>query len=141
MSPIASAAARQPFQFTARADWQNGLLQTDVSFVVPPKKRLVIENVSATLECPFGQDVTATQVRTVVSGVVSWHSVFVPRTGVFENLNVYCGGQRVRLYADPGTTVNVLVHKNSSQCAAPCGTTLVFLSGYLLPATSHSLAP
>ena len=133
---------RVPFQFTARADWQDGRLQTEVTFAVPNGKRLVIENVSGTHECPIGQDVTSTQVRTEVNNVVAWHAVFVPKTGTFENrLNLYSGGQRVRLYADPATTVTVLVHRNNSQCAAPCGTTIVCLSGYLLPSNSTSLAP
>ena len=133
---------REPFQFTARADWQDGKLQTDVEFEVPNDKRLVIENISATHESPIGQEITSTQVRTIVNNVVAWHSVYVPKTATFENkLNVYSGGQRVRVYADPGTKVNVLVHKNISQCPAHCGTTSVFISGYLLPAQSPSLAP
>jgi len=132
---------REPFQFTARADWQDGRLGTDVAFEVPKDKRLVIENISATLETPIGQEITATQVRTIVNNVVAWHSVVVPITTTFENkLNVYSGGQRVRVYADPGTTVNVLVRKNSSQCQYPCGTTQVFISGYLLPAKSPRLS-
>ena len=94
---------REPFQFTARADWQNGQLQTEVIFNVPNKKRLVIENISATHECPIAQDIISTQVRTSVNNIVAWHSVFVPKTGTFENrLNVYSGGQYVRIYAEPG---------------------------------------
>jgi hypothetical protein len=133
---------REPFQFTAHADWQNGKLQTDVPFDVPVTKRLVIENVSATHECPITQDVTSTQVRTSVNNIIAWHSIFIPKTGTFEDkLNIYSGGQYVRIYADPGTTVNVLVHKNSSQCTFPCGTTVVFISGYLLPVKSPNLGP
>lgn len=142
MSRSISVFKREPFQFTARVDWQDGKLQTDVAFDVPKGKRLVIENISATLETPMGQEITATQVRTVVNNVIAWHSVFVPKTATFENkLNVYSGGQQVRIYADPETTVNVLVSKNSSQCTFPCGTTLVCISGYLLPVKSPSLAP
>ena len=142
MTPTSGMAKRKPFQFKAQADWEDGKLQTEVAFAVPAGKRLVIENISATLESPIGQDITATQVKTVVNNVEAWHSVFVPKTGIFNNaLNLYCGGQRVRVYADPGTTVTVLVHKNSSQCQPPCGMTLVFISGYLLPANSPSLAP
>ena len=142
MSPGSNMFKREPFQFTARADWQNGQLQTEVIFNVPNKKRLVIENISVTHECPIAQDIISTQVRTSVNNIVAWHSVFVPKTGTFENrLNVYSGGQYVRIYADPGTTVSVLVHKNSSQCTFPCGTTLVFISGYLLPVKSPSLGP
>lgn len=121
-----------PFQFTARADWEDGKLQTDVQFNVPIDKVLVIENISATIECPIGQEITSTQVKTTVNNIEAWHSVFIPKTATFENkLNVYSGGQRVIIYADPGTTINVLVHKNISQCTPPCGTTLVFISGYL----------
>jgi len=142
MTPTSGMVKREPFQFTARADWEDGKLQTVVSFAVPAGKQLVIENISATLECPIGQDITATQVKTVVNNVEAWHAVFVPKTGTFNNaLNLYCGGQRVRVYADPGTTVTVLVLKNISQCQPPCGTTMVLISGYLLPANSPSLAP
>lgn len=142
MSPRINIFKREPFQFTARADWEDGKLQTDVAFDVPKGKRLVIENISATLETPIGQEITSTQVRTVVNNVVAWHSVYIPKTATFENkLNVYSGGQRVRIYADPETTVNILVSKNNSQCTFPCGTTLVCISGYLLLAESPSLAP
>lgn len=142
MSP-SNIVKRDPFQFTARADWQDGQLQTDVEFKVPKNKRLVIENISASHEAPIDQEITSTQVRTIVNNVVAWHSVFIPKTATFESkLNVYSGGQRVRVYADPGTTVNVLVHKNSSQCPPlSCGTTMVFISGYLLSSKSRSLAP
>jgi hypothetical protein len=133
---------REPFQFTARADFLDGSLGTDVPFDVPSDKRLVIENVSATLETPINQEITATQVRTILKGVIAWHSVFVPKTATFEDkINIYSGGQQVRVYADPGTTVHILVNKNASSCPFPCGTTLVFISGYLLPVESPSLAP
>lgn len=142
MGPRINVFKREPFQFTARADWQDGKLQTDVAFDVPRDKRLVIENISATLECLIGQEITSTQVRTIVNNVVAWHTIFVPKTAAFENkLNVYSGGQRVRLYADPETTVNILVSRNNSQCTFPCGTALVCISGYLLLAESPSLAP
>ena len=142
MSATIKAFEREPFQFTARADWENGKLQTDVAFDVPNNKRLVIENISAMIECPIGQEITSTQVQTTVNNIVAWHSIFVPKTAIFENkINIYSGGQLVRVYADPGTTVNILVHKNSSQCSFPCGTTLVFISGYLLPPMSPTLLP
>ena len=68
--------------------------------------------------------------------------MYEPKTGTIEgNLNTYSGGQQVRVYADPGTTVNILVHKNSSKCPSPAGTTVVFLSGYLLSVKSPSLSP
>jgi hypothetical protein len=139
--PRAQPFMRIPFQFTARADWEDGKLQTEVAFNVP-HKRLVIENISATLECPIDQEITSTSVRTIVNNVVAWHSLFVPKTGIFENkLQVYSGGQQVRVYADPETKVIVLVSKNTPKCVHPCGTTLVFISGYLLPVNSLSLAP
>lgn len=138
---------REPFQFTARAMWEEGKEVTDVPFDVPLDSRLVIENISATIECPIEEEIMTTQVRTSVNNVVAWHSVYVPKTAAAavpnERFNLYCGGQQVRLYADPGTTVNVLVHKNGGYCQTPphCGTTLVFISGYLLPVESPRLAP
>ena len=48
MSPANNVFKREPFQFTTRADWQDGKLQTEVPFDVPKNKRLVIENISAT---------------------------------------------------------------------------------------------
>jgi hypothetical protein len=134
---------RKPFQYTARADFADGLLQTKTEFRVPRRKLLVIENISATLEAPIDQQITSTQVRTVVNRVICWHSIFVPKAGTFEDkLNIYCGGQQVRIYADPNTQVAVLVHRNQASCpTSSCGTTLVFISGYLLPSDSPSLAP
>jgi hypothetical protein len=134
--------APTPFQFTARADWEDGKLQTEVAFDVPKNRRLVIEHISATLECPIAQEITYVQVRTTLDKVIAWHSVFVPKTSTIgKDLSIYCGGQRVRIYADAGTPVIVLVGKNISQCSFPCGTTMVFVSGYLLPLNSPTLGP
>ena len=138
---------RVPFQFTAHAEWENGKLQTEVTFAVPNNKLLVIENVSASLHCPVGQEITHTQIRTSVKGIVAWHNVFIPKTTVFNDggsplTNVYSGGQRLRLYADPGTRVFILVGKNSSQIPDILGGgTDVYISGYLLPVKSPSLGP
>ena len=144
---LKSLFKRDPFQFTAHAEWQNGSLQTEVTLHVPNNKLLVIEHVSASLHCPVGQEITHTQVRTSVKSVLAWHNVFIPKTTVFNDggsppTNVYSGGQGLRLYADPGTTVVILVGKNSSQIPDILGGgTDVYISGYLLPLKSPNVGP
>jgi hypothetical protein len=148
MSPFRRQYKREPFQFWAHGEWQNGQIQTEVAFNVPKTKRLVIENISAHLICPVGQEIMLTQIRTSVNKVLAWHNVFIPKTAVLSPplaglpISNYSGGQQVRLYADPGTPVIILVSKNSNTIpAVPGGGTEVYISGYLLPVQSPSLAP
>ena len=124
---------REPFQFTVRVDSVQGSRTASAEFQVPDYKRLVIENVSANIELPLAQEITATQVLTTASGERNHHFVFVPKQGVFDpdvdngspgihvdipdnSLNIYTGGQQVRLYADPGTSVATGVTRNDATC-------------------------
>jgi hypothetical protein len=135
--------AREPFQFFGAEDFVTGSLASQDQFDVPSGKRLVIEHVSANLEFPIDQELTSTVVNTTVNEVEVPHQFAIPFASTFEDrLRVHTGGQQVRLYADPGTTVIVLANRNSDSCPqTPCGSMRIFISGYLLPVDSPSLAP
>lgn len=142
MSPTINEFKPEPFQFNARKDWKAGSLVTEMSFRVCANRLLIIENISAAIECPNEQGITRVQVKTTVNTKEVTHFIFIPYTANFEdNLNVYCGGQRVRVYADPNTDVIISVWKNSSVCPFPPGSSDVTISGYLVPSESPSLEP
>jgi len=139
MSPANDNFKREPFQFTLRKRWEDGKLQLEESFNVPANMRLVIENISGMIECHIEQELHGVDVKTRVNSVDAWHSVYVPRIGTKDNLSIYSGGQQTRVYADPGTTVTVLVHRDVS--SGSIGINMVFLSGYLLSDQSPTPAP
>jgi hypothetical protein len=105
--------ARQPFQVE--------LDQTTFAFSVPAGKRLVIEFVSARANSAPGFSLLSINVVTTVGGVTLQHPfvpVFVGKNGVD---NSYTVSQPTRLYADPGTTVDITL-----------GSGTVILSGYFV---------
>jgi hypothetical protein len=133
---------REPFQLAAEQEWAEGTLSAGVTFDVPSDRRLVIEQVSASHTVAIGQHLTRTFVVTTIGDRTTTHAVFVPRTGTTEGvLNVYNGGQHLRLYADPGTRVELGAARNDTNCPFPCGSMSMSVSGYLIPADSPSLAP
>jgi hypothetical protein len=150
MSPSSNDYKRIPFQCTVNKQWEDNKLQTEANFMVPKDSRLVIENISARIECPIDQEIIyitiGARVFNKATGQpeVVGHSIYVPKTGsTKDGVATYSGGQQVRIYADPGTTVDIVVTKNSMHCPTlpPSIVTIVSISGYLLPPDSPSLAP
>jgi len=150
---------REPFQFTARADWEEGSRSMSESFQVPSGKRLVIEHVSASIEVPLEQEIIGTLVATVAGGERAHHYFFIPRAGTFDpdvdnlspgdertgpegnELSIYVGSAHVKLYADPGTAVDLGVVRSDWLCPFTCGAAIVVVSGYLMDARPPRRGP
>ncbi|MFU8814299.1 MAG: hypothetical protein ACNA7W_03075 [Pseudomonadales bacterium] len=132
---------REPFHFTAQTEWRDGESAIAVEFRVPLERRLVIEQISASLEVPIAQRLSDALVWTQVNEQRVAHYWSVSETGPRENLTVYSGTRQVRLYADPATVVEIQVIKNNPVCPFPCGQATLAVSGYLLHPESPSLAP
>ncbi len=137
---------RTPFQFTAHGEFVAGSMSNEVTLEVPSGKRLVIETVTTKVEVPADHQVTSVTVRTDVGGVTAWHEIPVSKgatfTSAFKNkLNLYGGAEQVRLYADPGSTVSIMAHRDVDVCPPLCGSSMVYISGYLISEYSPSLAP
>ena len=129
--------AFQPFQHEGSINFGPGLVGSEATFTVPNGKRLVIEFASFWLLLPTGQKPTSNWVGVVNSAVSSNHlKHFVPLvfqgTSVFggQNSDSFVGSSPVRLYADPGTTVELVVR--STGVGAGNGSAFVSISGYLV---------
>lgn len=142
-APNAATLPRTPFQFRATPAFQNTSFTISATFNVPKNQRLVIENISAHISIPLGQELSGgLQVSTVVNEVQGFHFIFVPETGASGDFDDFNGGQQVRIYADPGTTVNIIAGKNDFTCPNNlCGTLDVTISGYLLSPNSPDIGP
>jgi invasion protein IalB len=116
-----------PFQQTIELTFGAGVNEVTGTVVVPAGVHLVIETVTADIgvannEQPF------LFVETVVKGVTAQHTITLhelPRMS-----NVFAATHEVRLYADAGTTVTVMVTRfGSSPYPAIPKPELVTLSG------------
>lgn len=107
------------------------------SFAVPANKLLVIETVSADVAVPAGEKVQV--VWTIVQGssMVAYPSP-VQLNGTFFTRDSFSAMFAVRLYADPGTTVNVTLGRNDSTGNGDLG---AFISGYLVDCGTGSGCP
>jgi hypothetical protein len=120
--------ARRPFQ--QELTWQNDPTQLGggASFTVPPGKRLVIEYVSANVVISTGE-VVSFFVRTTVNGTVARHFVdAIPRGPSGGYSKSYVMNQEVRLYAGPGTRVDLFANNTLGGESYGIGT----VSGYLV---------
>jgi hypothetical protein len=123
--------ARQPFQrelqITVPAG-SNGVAQT---FTVPAGKRLVIEFVAASLGLFPGQK-GILLITTTVGGSIASYDLPLTDQGVgFTGFAGFRTSQMVRIYADPGSTVTVVVGSDGATFPVAIGE-LVSLSGYLV---------
>ena len=118
---------RQPFQHQLRFTTPDGSAEFTDSFTVPEGKVLVIEQVTATATPPIGQVVRLFSLRTTAGGVFAFHTVPAAVNGSGD----FLGCQQVRLYADPGSLVQL-----SAPRSANTGSflTVASVSGYLIPA-------
>ena len=105
---------------------------TTATVTVPAKQRLIIETLSLEVDVtPPGSQVGAQITYTSAGKTVT---LFVPLTFAFTNpsngFDDYAATQAVRLYADPGTSVNFNVVKPSGSTGST-GTPFLTVSGYL----------
>jgi hypothetical protein len=127
----AANPASQPFQRAEVVSWNNpNLIGGDATFTVPAGKRLVIEVVSYSLFLPTGTRPTLNFIDvSTANSNQSPVSYYVPVSlqGNNGTEDVFTGNSLTRLYADPGSTVDVAVRSNSTS-----GLASVSVSGYLV---------
>lgn len=129
-----TSPALQPFQHKATIGIPAGLLGDDALFAVPAGKRLVIEFVSFNVYLPAGQDVTYLWVQinnpsrpdaTFYFPATFQASDFVGGQDVYQ----FVAASPTRLYADPGSTVELAVRRTSDVGE---GLASVSVSGHLV---------
>jgi hypothetical protein len=110
----ADEPARQPFQQQWNVFFSTGETVKTAGVTVPTGKRLVIEYASLRAQLPVGQRL-GFQVETRLNGFDGFHSVPTTFLGGFNGVggpdDEVVAGQDVRLYADPGTTVAVILRR------------------------------
>lgn len=128
---VNSNDARQPFQKTA-VGTQNGTNASTLTIAtVPAGKRLVIEFISVSGQVPPGQHVEFFHLDTVAGpfGAASHDLLVNAQPDAVIGDALFRASQQVRVYADTGTQVSVMVRRNSNAGSASYGATI---SGYLV---------
>jgi hypothetical protein len=119
----------QPFQKqTGLIDMSSGSATVSNFIVVPPGKRLIIETILG--RCAFGMpnQVHTFEIGTTVAGGPEVRHV-IPQIIASNNINNGCFlFGFVRLYADPGTAVNLFADRNFGGGSS---TFRISLSGHL----------
>jgi hypothetical protein len=119
---------RIPYQEAGALHFQKGEPQTHLLFPVPPRTRLVIEQVS--VRVGLAEDRRATAIVTVrVGEAYATHAVPLFPQGRYEGEgNVLAGTQPLRAYADGGTSVQARVDRTGP---ADGDSGFVSITGYL----------
>lgn len=121
----------KPFQQAFELTFAQGVNQVTGTIGVPPGKQFVIETVTADIgvgdqEQPF------LFVTTVAKGVEAQHTIALEELP--RQPNVFCATYPIRLYADPGSTVTVMVTRfGGGTFPAIPKPELVTLSGFITP--------
>jgi hypothetical protein len=114
------------------ADFVPGFAASGDGFAVPPGKILVIEHVSVWTRMLTGQRMVRASVRTTSNGQQVTHDIRPAFVGADSGpADVHLASEDLRLYADPGTTVLLLVERNTTDGGAPVE---MGVSGYLVDA-------
>jgi hypothetical protein len=122
---------RQPFQASTFVVHPNGTnVDTMNVATIPAGKRLVIEFISVSAQVPPGQHLELATVQTLAGGHGAAHQLLIQaQPDAVIGDDIYRAVQELRLYADPGSTVQVLVRRNSGLGQATFGVTI---SGYFV---------
>lgn len=119
--------AMQPFQQELDFDFEPTQLGAGKSFFVPSGKRLVIEFVSANIGLSTSKAVSFA-ITTNANGTIAHHRLLLNELWPNSNfLNYYNVSQNMRIYADPGTEVNIHVNSGGGE-----GSVFATISGYLV---------
>lgn len=138
VNPPAAAPAKHPFQRSFFIEVPSGSLSATASFIVPAGKRLVIEFVAGNTRLSDWELVRLT-LRTTAGGESAGHEL-TPNTyrRGFEGSDppvhpdlIIGFSQLVRVYADPGTSVQLTFLRTENREISPAGLA-ASLSGYLV---------
>lgn len=125
--------ARQAFQRSISAVFQDGQSSFDQTItVVPPAKRLVIEQVTLRGDVALGRKMRAT-IRTTVNGVTAMHQLVLAEEP-FESHTNFVTDHTTRIYADALTAVivEIIVFADSVPNVGFPPTFSVSISGYFV---------
>jgi hypothetical protein len=126
----------QPFAFHQDLFGQSGF-GAAATFRVPADRLLVIEAVTAQISLPVAsQSVTLYRIATQTGNRLFFYNVPVFEQGA--DTGIFVAGQQIRLYAAPGSEVQLLMRRNANQGMFNF---LPGLSGYLIDPSSSSLGP
>jgi hypothetical protein len=101
-----------------------------------PDKITVLEYISfGCVNIPFGQKLETVQVETTINGVQAFHFLELPVAATLGDPahGNAAGGQVVRIYAGPNSTINVEAFVTGSAPAFGCGFTFSGEQSPLLP--------
>jgi hypothetical protein len=120
----------EPFQRTGQCAINNDEMTCSIEniYIVPENKRLVIENFSCASAIFAGQNLMCI-IKTTAGGY--WAAHYLPITPLVTETgqNYTSVGQLIKVYVDPGTTVEAQVNRNGFFG----GTNVYFtISGYLV---------
>lgn len=123
--------ARQPFQHELQIVVQAGTNGASQTFTVPAGRRLVIEYLAATVAVFPGQKAHL-RITTTAGGTIASYDPPLRALGTWATgFDVRGVSQVVRIYADPGSTVAVIVGSDGGNFPGTIGE-FVALSGYLV---------
>jgi hypothetical protein len=121
--------AKHAFQQSFLEAMTAGQTQGTHTFTVPLGQRLVVEQLSVTGAVDPGQVVVA-GLSVKVNNIYGSYGIEMTPQGNFPGQgDRFTGSHRVRLYADPGTQVNLVVIRNGGSGGARFE---ISLSGYLI---------
>ena len=125
----------QPFAFHQDLFGQSGF-GAAATFRVPADRLLVIEAVTAQISLPVAsQSVTLYRIATQTGDRLFFYNVPVFEQGA--DTGVFVAGQQVRLYAAPGSEVQLLMRRNANQgCSTSCRACRVTSSIRAAPASA-----
>jgi hypothetical protein len=107
-----ATSAAQPFAFHQDLFGQSGF-GAAATFRVPADRLLVIEAVTAQISLPVAsQSVTLYRIATQTGNRLFFYNVPVFEQG---DTGVFVAGQQIRLYAAPGSEVQLLMRRNANQ--------------------------
>jgi hypothetical protein len=123
--------ARQPFQRELQIAIPAGSNGASETFTVPAGKRLVLEYIAATVAVFPGQK-GSLRITNTAGGTLASYDLHLEDEGVgFTGFAIFRVSQQIRIYADPGSTVTVVVGSDGATLPVTIGE-LVTLSGYLV---------
>lgn len=103
------APAPQPFQRQFPLDWADGVGFATASYQVPADKRLAIEYASLYAYLPPDGQSIFVRVVSTVGGESAFHTLAVQKQEDYGVLKQFGAAHTVRIYADPGSTIQVSV--------------------------------
>ena len=136
--PSSGSSPSTPFQQQIDLSIYEGGKASSVPVAVPAGKVLVIEFVSLASVLPPGQKLTAS-IGTTVKG--SRATYVLPSTtcdSAVDGSDAVCANQVMRVYADGGSIIDLMVVRNSTKGASQVG---LAISGYLVDVPQVSVSP